>query len=146
MWFLWIFGDNVELSIGHLKYILFYLAAGIVAALTQYMFNPASDIPMIGASGAVAGVLGMYLAKFKHHRVDALLPTPIGFFYRTLPASFVLLFWFIGQVFSGTASLAAPADAGGVAFWAHIGGFVFGWVLGKILPSKVFPVSALNYV
>lgn len=140
MWYLWIFGDNVEGHFGHGKFLLFYLASGIMAALTQVFFSLGSDVPMLGASGAVAGVLGAYWALFPRHEVDALLPTPVGFFYRRLPASIVLVFWFVGQLLSGVASLGVPADEGGVAFWAHIGGFVFGWIMGKVtVPRRPVP-------
>jgi membrane associated rhomboid family serine protease len=134
MWYLWIFGDNVEGHFGHGKFLLFYLTSGSIAALSQLFFLLGSDIPMLGASGAVAGVLGAYLALFPHHRVDALVP--LGFFLArtTLPAGAVLFFWFITQLFNGTASLAAVgAHTGGIAYAAHIGGFVFGWGIAKLL-------------
>lgn len=131
MWYLWIFGDNVEGRFGHLQFLGFYLIAGIVAAVAELPFLWGSAIPMLGASGAIAGVLGAYLALFPHHRVDAIVPTFIGFWQRTtLPASIVLFFWFITQLFSGTAAIVQQAS-GGVAWWAHIGGFVFGWVIAK---------------
>ncbi len=139
MWYLWIFGDNVEGRFGHLRFLTFYLAAGVVAALAELPFLLGSDIPMLGASGAIAGVLGAYLALFPHHRVDALMPTFIGFWHRaTLPASIVLFFWFITQLFSGTAAIVQQAS-GGVAWWAHIGGFVFGWLVGNVLKNSRNP-------
>ena len=132
MWYLWIFGDNVEGRFGHLRFLAFYLAAGVVAALAELPFLLGSDIPMLGASGAIAGVLGAYLALFPRHRVDALVPTFIGFWTRTtLPASIVLFFWFITQLFSGTAAI-VQQTSGGVAWWAHIGGFVFGWIVARL--------------
>lgn len=144
MWYLWIFGDNVEGRFGHLRFLAFYLAAGVVAALAELPFLLGSDIPMLGASGAIAGVLGAYLALFPRHRVDALVPTFIGFWTRTtLPASIVLFFWFIMQLFSGTAAIVQQAQ-GGVAWWAHIGGFAFGWVVAKALKQRS-PHPALSH-
>lgn len=132
MWYLWIFGDNVEGHFGHARFLGFYLLAGVAAGALQFAFTVGSDLPMLGASGAIAGVLGAYLALFPHHRVDAVMP--MGFFYQrtTLPASGVLLFWFVIQLFNGTASIVGGAmDMGGVAWWAHIGGFAFGWIVAK---------------
>lgn len=131
MWYLWIFGDNVEGRLGHIRFLLFYLAAGLVATFAQLPQLAGTDIPLLGASGAIAGVLGMYLAFFPHHRVDALVPDFFGFWrMMTIPASLVLGFWFILQIFSGVGSIGATG--GGVAWFAHIGGFVFGWIIGKV--------------
>jgi len=130
MWFLKIFGDNVEEAFGHLKFSLFYLFCGVVAGLAQYAFMVNSTIPMLGASGAVAGVLGAYYLFFPRHRVETLIP--VWGFWRIvdLPASFMLLYWFIIQLFSGFGSLlAAPAMVGGIAFFAHAGGFFAGWLI-----------------
>lgn len=135
MWYLWIFGDNVESRLGRVRFLGFYLVSGIVAALAQFFVNTASPIPMLGASGAVAGVLGAYLVLFPHHRVDTLVPH-FGFWTRTtLPAGFVLFFWFILQLFSGLGSLGAATSGGGVAFFAHIGGFAFGWLAVRLVPA-----------
>ncbi|MBI2020624.1 rhomboid family intramembrane serine protease [Candidatus Daviesbacteria bacterium] len=136
MLFLWIFGDNVEEKVGFLLFPFFYLASGVVAGLTQYFFIPDSQIPMIGASGAVAGVLGAYFAWFGHHTVKTLVPI-FGFFtVIDVPASVMLFYWFITQLFSSVASLTlATADIGGIAFAAHAGGFVFGWFVAKTLRS-----------
>jgi membrane associated rhomboid family serine protease len=131
MWYLWIFGDNVEGRLGHVRFLLFYLAAGLVATFAQLPQLAGTDIPLLGASGAIAGVLGMYLAFFPHHRVDALVPDFFGFWrMMTIPASLVLGFWFILQIFSGVGSIGATG--GGVAWFAHIGGFAFGWILGML--------------
>ena len=132
MWYLWIFGDNVEGHVGHFRFLAFYLLAGAIAGLIQFFFLVGSPVPMLGASGAVAGVLGAYWVLFPRHRVDTLLPT-FGFWATTtLPAGAVLLFWFIGQLFSGIGSLGfGSAATGGVAWWAHIGGFAFGWLVGR---------------
>ena len=132
MWFLKIFGDNVEEAFGHIKYLLFYLFCGIVSGLAQYIFMMSSTIPMLGASGAVAGILGAYYIFFPRHRVETLIP--VWGFWRIvdLPASFMLLYWFIIQLFAGFGSLvAAPAMVGGIAFFAHAGGFLAGWVIAK---------------
>ncbi len=134
MWYLWIFGDNIESHLGRLRFLLFYLLSGVIAGLTQFLFSAGSLVPMLGASGAVAGVLGAYWRLFPHHRVDTLVPT-FGFWARaTLPANVVLVFWFITQLFSGLGSIVVGSAAGGgVAWWAHIGGFAFGWIVATLL-------------
>jgi membrane associated rhomboid family serine protease len=139
MLYLWIFGDNVEDRLGHLKYLVFYLACGWAATLAHAWANPQSAMPAIGASGAIAGVLGAYLVIFPRARVLTLIP--LGFFLRLteLPAVIVLGLWFVLQLFSGVASLGArTAEAGGVAWWAHIGGFAVGLAVG-------FAVRALRF-
>jgi hypothetical protein len=125
MWYLWIFGDNVEDRFGHLGYLLFYFAAGMVAGVVQYATNPASMLPTVGASGAIAGVLGAYAVAFPTARV--ITAVPIFFFIQimALPALVVLGLWFVLQFFSGALALAGSVS-GGVAFWAHVGGFAFG--------------------
>ncbi len=134
MWFLWIFGDNVEDALGHFKYLLFYLGCGAVAAFTQAMVAPTSQVPMIGASGAIAGVLGAYLVWFPWARVRTLVFLVIFFTIVDIPAPIFLLLWFVVQFFSGTLAIAsASAAAGGVAFFAHIGGFLAGAVLAVFL-------------
>jgi Uncharacterized membrane protein (homolog of Drosophila rhomboid) len=132
MLYLWIFGDNVEDTLGHFRFIIFYLLSGLAAALAQTAIAPSSMIPMIGASGAVAGVLGAYLVLFPHARILTLLI--IGFFVRLvyIPAVVVLGFWAVVQFFSGFMTLGVATGGepgGGVAFWAHVGGFVAGIVL-----------------
>jgi membrane associated rhomboid family serine protease len=132
MLYLWIFGDNVEDTLGHTRFVIFYLLGGVAAALAQTVVGPASPIPMIGASGAVSGVLGAYLLLYPHGRILTLLV--IGFFVRLvyIPALVVLGFWIVVQFLSGflTLGLATGGEpGGGVAFWAHIGGFVAGMVL-----------------
>lgn len=126
MLYLWIFGNNVEDSMGHVRFVLFYLACGVVAVFAQTLPNPDSDIPMIGASGAISGVLGAYLLLLPTARV--LVALPLGFFLYTvrLPAAIVLGFWFVLQMVS---SLLAAEGQGGVAFGAHIGGFIAGMAL-----------------
>lgn len=140
MWFLWIFGDNVEEHFGKFFYPLVYLASGIVAGVAQYIVNPSSPIPMLGASGAVAGVLGAYMVLFGRHTIKALVPV-FGFMQvMDIPASFMLVYWFVTQLFSGVGSL-VMAPTGGVAFFAHVGGFVTGWAIAKI--SIKYKVSSI---
>ncbi len=129
MWYLWIFGDNVEERMGHVRYFFFYILCGLAAAFTHIYMNPNSGVPTVGASGAIAGVMGAYFILFPHSRVITLVP--IFFFVDIIeiPAFFYLAFWVILQLFQGTLALAAPANSGGVAWWAHFGGFVAGAVL-----------------
>ena len=131
MLYLWIFGDNVEDILGHGRFLLFYLLSGVAAALAQIVMNPDSRVPMVGASGAVSGVLGAYLILFPYARVLVLLI--FGFFFRIVrwPAGIVLGFWIVIQFLNGliTVSVAAGGAAGGTAWFAHIGGFLAGIVL-----------------
>lgn len=148
MWFLWVFGDNVEDALGHGRYLIFYLFCGTGAALAQGLTAPLSQVPMIGASGAIAGVLGAYFMWFPWSRVKTLVF--LGFFVTMaeLPAPIFLVLWFVFQFFSGTLSLAAAGGAGGgVAWFAHIGGFLVGatlaWWLrraGKVRPASRYVV------
>ncbi len=135
MWFLWIFGDNVEDSMGHLRFVVFYLVGGVAAALLQVVVSPASGIPMVGASGAISGVMGGYLVLYPRVRVFALVP--IGFIFTSiaLPAWTMILYWAALQFVSGLSGLLA-AERGGVAFWAHIGGFAAGVVLIKLFARR----------
>jgi membrane associated rhomboid family serine protease len=126
MLFLWIFGDNMEDEMGHGGFLLFYLASGIGAALAQYLSSPLSDIPMVGASGAIAGVMGGYLLLFPKARVDILIIFIVFFRVFPVPAWLMLGLWFGLQFFGGFTS---AADAGGVAYWAHAGGFIAGLIL-----------------
>ncbi len=123
MLFLWVFGDNMEEEWGHVRFLLFYLACGVAAALFQYAAEPASMIPMVGASGAIAGVLGGYLLLFPRARIDLFLFLLIYFRLIPTPAWLVLGVWFALQIWGG---VSAPADEGGVAYWAHAGGFIAG--------------------
>ena len=129
MWFLWIFGDNVEDRFGHGRYVVFYLLCGTAAALAQTAMSPDSIVPMVGASGAIAGVMGAYFVMYPHSRIVTLVP--LGFFTQIIevPAIFFLGFWFLIQFVSGVGSVATAAThtpTGGVAFWAHVAGFVMG--------------------
>jgi membrane associated rhomboid family serine protease len=130
MLYLWIFGDNVEDRMGHLRYLFFYLLCGWTASYAHIWASPASRVPSIGASGAIAGVLGAYITLFPHARVVTLLPFGLFSQVVAIPAVFFLAFWFLQQFLAGALTLAAPtAETGGVAWWAHIGGFVAGFVL-----------------
>jgi len=132
--YLWIFGDNIEDRLGHGRFLVFYLATGVVAALSQMAMDPGSRIPMVGASGAIAGVMGGYLVLYPHSRVLTLFPFPLMLF--EVPAVFFLGLWFVIQFVSGLGSLAAATEAGlpgGVAFWAHVMGFVAGVVLVRLM-------------
>src|SRR5947209_10797114 len=127
MWFLWIFGDNIEDILGHGKYLLFYLLCGAAAAMTQVAASPFSRIPTVGASGAIAGIMGAYMMKFPHSRILSLVT--IVFFFTTIeiPAWIMLVYWFVIQFFSGVGTLGtSQVSQGGVAFFAHVGGFVAG--------------------
>ena len=141
MWFLWIFGDNIEDHLGHLRYLGFYLLCGLGAGLTHLAFNWGSNIPTIGASGAVAGVLGAYFLLYPRHKVLTLIP----FFFLLmieLPAAVILIYWFVIQFFSGAASTLGGAGGGGVAWWAHVGGFILGVLLILLLGKRQSPPRA----
>ncbi|RMH95531.1 MAG: rhomboid family intramembrane serine protease [Calditrichaeota bacterium] len=129
MWFLWIFGDNVEDSMGHKRFIVFYLLCGLGAAIAHLYFNQQSTVPTIGASGAIAGVMGAYMVQYPRGRVLTLIP--IFFFIQLveIPAYIFLLIWMALQTIQGLVSLGMPPNVGGVAWWAHIGGFVLGAIL-----------------
>jgi len=127
MWFLWIFGNNIEDSMGRLRFIVFYLVCGLAAAMGQVLAGPASQVPMVGASGAISGVMGAYLILFPRVRVYVLVPLIIIFTSIAMPAWVMLGYWFAIQFISGVASV----GEGGVAFWAHVGGFIAGIVLIK---------------
>jgi len=135
MLYLWIFGRNVEDCIGHSKFIIFYLLCGVAAAVAQVLIAPNSTVPMIGASGAISGVLGAYLLLFPRARVLVLFP--IWIFWRVfyVPALLLLVFWFGMQLLSGLAVLSMDVN-GGVAFWAHVGGFVAGMLLIPIFKKR----------
>jgi membrane associated rhomboid family serine protease len=134
MWFLYIFGDNVEDRLGHLGYFVFYLAAGVTASGMHLITNSSSMIPTVGASGAIAGVMGGYFVLYPHARVLTLVPIIIFIQIIVIPAPIFLGIWFLLQFFQGTTSLGS-VETGGVAWWAHIGGFVAGvvsvWLLNK---------------
>ncbi len=132
MLYLWIFGDNIEDKLGHGRYALFYLLGGLAAALTEIAIAPDSQLPTIGASGAIAAVLGAYLVSFPRSRVLTFIPIFFIPWFIEIPAVLYLAGWFVIQIFSGYVSLHSP-ESGGTAWWAHIGGFVAGLVLVKLL-------------
>src|ERR1051326_8516171 len=134
MWFLWIFGDNIEDILGHAKYLVFYLLCGIAAGMTQTVFNVGSRLPMVGASGAIAGVMGAYLVKFPRSRIVTLVF--VFFFITTIdvPATLMLLYWFFIQII-GTISY-SHLSQGGTAWFAHVGGFIAGIVLVNLLGTR----------
>ena len=129
MLYLWIFGDNVEDRFGPLKFLIFYLLCGIAATFSQMAFSMGSNVPNLGASGAIAGVLGSYILMFPQERVRVL----VGRVVTAVPALIVIGLWFLLQFFSGFASISGAADSGGVAYMAHVGGFVAGFVLTFLL-------------
>jgi membrane associated rhomboid family serine protease len=133
MLYLWIFGNNVEDRLGRLPFLVFYLVGGITAALTQVVIDPHSEVPLVGASGAIAAALGAYIVLFPGARILSLVF--LGFFYQLLevPALVLLGFWFVLQLINGATALGATTASGGVAFFAHIGGFALGVVVGLLL-------------
>jgi len=137
MWILWIYGDNVEDILGHGKYLVFYVACGVAAALAQYAINPHSRLPVIGASGAIAGVMGAYMVKFPSARILTLVPIFVFVTTMEVPAVVILIYWFVLQIFSGIGSIGySHLSQGGVAWWAHIGGFVAGMILVATLNTR----------
>jgi membrane associated rhomboid family serine protease len=126
MWFLWVFGNNVEDSMGHFRYLLFYILCGLAAAATQTLVNPASAIPMVGASGAISGVMGAYVVLYPRVRVHMLVILGIFITRIVVPAYLMLGYWFLLQLVGGGL---ASGEGGGVAFWAHAGGFIAGAIL-----------------
>ena len=139
MWVLWIFGDNIEDYLGHFTYLLFYVICGLAAAITHILLNTGSRVPTVGASGAIAGVMGAYLRLYPRAKVLTLVPLIVFFTFWWLPAWIVLGYWFLLQFLSGTATSIAysSSSSGGIAFWAHVGGFAAGLILIKLFPASV---------
>ncbi len=137
MWVLYIFGDNIEDYVGHFSYLVFYFVAGIAAALLHTLLYPASTVPSVGASGAIAGVMGAYFILFPSARVLTLVPF-LFVFFLWLPAWIVLGYWIVVQFLSGAATSIAYSNqtGGGIAFWAHVGGFAAGIVMIKLFPTR----------
>jgi membrane associated rhomboid family serine protease len=133
MWFLWIFGDNIEDVLGHFKYLVFYILCGLAAGVTHVLLNADSRLPTVGASGAIAGVMGAYITKFPRNRITCLIF--FGFiFFVDVPAVFMLGYWFLIQVFSGVGSVGyTNASQGGTAWFAHVGGFLAGIILVRLM-------------
>ncbi len=146
MLFLNIFGDNLEDRLGHIKYLLFYLFCGLGASFLQIAINPGSQIPNLGASGAIAGIMGGYLVLFPKNRIDILFS--YGLFLRetSVPAYFMLFYWFLAQLFSGVGSLALPSDMGGVAFFAHVGGFLTGYLTINFFKNRLSKSGSVYYL
>ena len=138
MLFLWIFADNIEATIGNFNFLIFYLGGGVAASLAHVYFNDQSMIPTVGASGAIAAVLGAYAIMFPRSRIK----TFFLFFFINIPAAVYLGFWIFQQLMNGLTSLGLEGVGGGVAWWAHIGGFVFGFLVGFYLKSY----SPRNYL
>lgn len=137
MLFLWIFGNNIEDRLGHIKYLIFYITCGVLAALAQWFFSMQSGIPSLGASGAIAGVMGAYILRFPQARIRTLVFLGPFIVFPDIPAIFFLGIWFLQQALYSIASLSVPTnigmESGGIAYWAHAGGFVFGAILGPLL-------------
>ncbi|MEM8721327.1 MAG: rhomboid family intramembrane serine protease [Cyanobacteria bacterium P01_G01_bin.39] len=137
MLYLWIFGNNIEEQLGKSKFLIFYLSCGAIAVMAQWFFSAMSNVPSLGASGAIAGVMGAYILKFPQARIVTLVP--LGFFFPLfrIPAVYFLGFWFVEQALNGISSFEVAAnvgmESGGVAYWAHAGGFIAGAILGPML-------------
>ena len=144
MWFLWIFGDNIEDHLGHVVYPMFYLVCGLLASIAHVYANPDSTLPMVGASGAIAGVMGAFLLRYPQARIQVLW-TWFGYRIFWMPAIGMLFYWFalqlVGQAWVQYVSSQTHQQVGGVAYWAHLGGFVTGLILIKVIPSR----SEYNY-
>ncbi len=140
MWFLWIFGNNIEDSMGHGRFVAFYLLCGAAAAATQVLVDPQSRLPMVGASGAISGVLGAYILLYPRVRVHTLVT--LGFFVTSvaLPAYVILGYWFVLQLLLGTVGALSRVE-GGIAVWAHVGGFIAGLALIKLFVNPELRVS-----
>jgi membrane associated rhomboid family serine protease len=143
MWFLWVFGNNVEDSMGKVRFLLFYLLCGVTAAASQVLVSPASPIPMVGASGAISGVMGAYIILYPRVRVHMLIFLGIFITTITVPAYLMLGYWFLLQLAGGLPTLAK--ESGGVAFWAHTGGFVAGMVLQFVFRDRTLVARRLAY-
>jgi hypothetical protein len=138
MLFLYIFGDNVEGRMGHFRYLAFYIVCGLIAALFQFVTNVHSVIPMVGASGAISGVLGAYMTFYPRSKILTLVPVFFFIQFIHIPAAVFIFVWFIIQFLSGLGTLGAPKESGGVAFWAHIGGFVAGLILARFFDRRPY--------
>ena len=144
MWFLWIFGDNVEDAFGHFGYLVFYLSCGIFAGVAHTFFNWGSRLPAIGASGAIAGVMGAYIVLYPRAKVLTLVILIVFFFTVRLPAWLILGYWFLLQFLTGVGSLGLQTS-GGVAVWAHVGGFVLGALIALLIQRPQRPRAVYEY-
>jgi membrane associated rhomboid family serine protease len=138
MWFLWVFGNNVEDAMGHVRFAAFYLLCGLLAAAAQVASGPSSPVPMVGASGAISGVMGAYLVLYPRVRVHTLIFLGIIFFRVTLPAWMMLVYWAFLQMLGSLPAIAGAEAGGGVAFMAHLGGFAAGVVLIRLFAKPEF--------
>ena len=137
MWFLWIYGDNVEDILGHSQYLIFYLLCGLAATMVHVLFNADSRVPVIGASGAIAGVMGAYVVKFPRSKITTLVPVFVFITTMEIPAYVILLYWFVIQFFSGVGSVGhSHLSQGGVAWFAHVGGFLAGIALILVMRTQ----------
>jgi len=137
MWFLWIYGDNVEDILGHSQFLIFYLLCGLAATMVHVVFNGDSRVPTIGASGAIAGVMGAYVVKFPHSKITTLVPVFVFITTMEIPAYLILLYWFVIQFFSGVGSMGhSHLSQGGVAWFAHVGGFLAGVLLILVMRTQ----------
>ena len=136
MWFMWLFADNVEDRMGHFKFFIFYILSGIAAMLCHYIFNLGSTSPVIGASGAIAGVMGAYFIMFPRAKITTLFLIVVIPIFINIPAVIFLMLWFIMQIYSGAINTLAGGIGGGVAWWAHIGGFICGILLLKLMHTR----------
>jgi membrane associated rhomboid family serine protease len=143
MWFLWLFGNNIEDSMGHLRFLVFYVAVGVLAGVAHVASGPGSPVPTVGASGAISGVMGAYLVLYPRVRIRTLFWFLIFIRVIPVPAWLVLVYWFALQVLSGAV---APLEGGGVAFWAHVGGFVAGVVLVKLFENRQLVAARRRHV
>ncbi|MEB3290976.1 MAG: rhomboid family intramembrane serine protease [Leptolyngbya sp.] len=131
--YLWIFGNNIEDQLGHVRFLIFYLGCGVLAGLTQWAFDPTSTVPTVGASGAIAGVMGAYILRFPRAQILVLLPLIVLFTTVRIPAILFLGLWFAQQALFSLAALSDQVNLGAIAYWAHSGGFAFGLILGPML-------------
>jgi len=140
--FLWVFGNNIEDHLGHFKFLVFYLGCGVAAGLIQWFFDPDSALPTIGASGAIAGIMGAYVLRFPRAQIITLIPLPFFFTTVQIPALFFLGFWFIQQALFSLFALSKNINVGstGIAYWAHSGGFLVGMILGPLLGLMAEPL------
>ncbi len=136
LWFLWIFGDNIEDRLGHFSYLIFYLLCGFAAAFTHIILNLGSNLPTVGASGAISGVMGAYLLLYPRAKVLTLVVLIVFFTFWWLPSWVFLCYWFLLQFLAGAATVGETGPGGGVAVWAHVGGFVAGLLLIKVFPAR----------
>ncbi len=144
MIFLNIFGDNLENRLGHIKYLLFYLVCGLVASIAQILVDPTSTIPQIGASGAIAGLMGGYLVLFPQNQIDVFFSFGRFLSRGTVPAFAMLVYWFVFQMFDGVGSLTSTQELGGVAYFAHIGGFAAGFGIISVFKKRIIEINFMK--